>query len=210
MAKVGKNIKNQRTKLGMSQETLAEKLFVSRQTISNYEIGKSYPDIDMLVRIAEVLNVDIKFLVYGEAAMREAIVFDKNYLKTDLAASCIVYIAAWCFVWWIQSSNQVSIIENLLFNCMISAGIVIIHIFVHWLVGIYKKGRVLTEEIKNSCLTNVLEFVLCIFLMRNLWFIHGFFFFPEFYVTIFFGMLTVIEVIVVLFRGKYSNNRAVT
>lgn len=55
MSKVGKNIRKQRVQQGMSQEALAEKLHVSRQTISNYETGKSYPDIDMLVNIAEVL-----------------------------------------------------------------------------------------------------------------------------------------------------------
>ena len=39
MAKVGKNIRLQRTKQGISQETLAEQLYVSRQTVSNYETG---------------------------------------------------------------------------------------------------------------------------------------------------------------------------
>ena len=69
MAKVGKNIRLQRTKQGISQETLAEQLYVSRQTVSNYETGKSYPDIDMLVKIAEVLKVDISVLIYGEAVL---------------------------------------------------------------------------------------------------------------------------------------------
>ena len=58
MAKVGKNIRLQRTKQGISQETLAEQLYVSRQTVSNYETGKSYPDIDMLVKIAEVFRIN--------------------------------------------------------------------------------------------------------------------------------------------------------
>ena len=41
MAKVGKNIRKQRIKQGMSQEILAEHLYVSRQTVSNYETGVS-------------------------------------------------------------------------------------------------------------------------------------------------------------------------
>lgn len=41
MAKIGRNIKEQRMKKGLSQEELAEKLYVTRQTISNYETGVS-------------------------------------------------------------------------------------------------------------------------------------------------------------------------
>ena len=65
MANVGKNIRILRTKKGMTQDELAEKLFVSRQTVSNYENGKSNPDIDMLMKIAEVLDADANALIYG-------------------------------------------------------------------------------------------------------------------------------------------------
>lgn len=41
MAKIGRNIREQRMKKGLSQEELAEKLYVTRQTISNYETGVS-------------------------------------------------------------------------------------------------------------------------------------------------------------------------
>ncbi len=65
MANVGKNIRNMRTQNKMTQDELAEKLFVSRQTVSNYETGKSNPDIDMLVKIAEALNTDVNILIFG-------------------------------------------------------------------------------------------------------------------------------------------------
>ena len=65
MANVGKNIRILRTKKGMTQDELAEKLFVSRQTVSNYENGKSNPDIDMLMKIAEFLDTDANALIYG-------------------------------------------------------------------------------------------------------------------------------------------------
>lgn len=84
MANVGKNIRNMRTENKMTQDELAEKLFVSRQTISNYETGKSNPDIDMLVKIAEVLNTDVNILIFGiptpPAKKRE-------YLKLIIIAS---------------------------------------------------------------------------------------------------------------------------
>lgn len=49
----------------MTQEAMAEALFVTRQTVSNYENGRSRPDLDMLLKIAEVLETDVTALLYG-------------------------------------------------------------------------------------------------------------------------------------------------
>ena len=71
MANVGKNIKKIRTQKKMTQDELAEKLFVSRQTVSNYENNKSNPDIETLKKIADVLGVDANTLIYGEKSFSE-------------------------------------------------------------------------------------------------------------------------------------------
>lgn len=55
----------------MTQDELAEKLFVTRQTVSNYETGKSRPDVEMLARIAEALDTDVNSLIYGPAPKEE-------------------------------------------------------------------------------------------------------------------------------------------
>ena len=65
MRDIGKNIKDLRQQKGMTQEELAEKLFVTRQTISNYEQGKTRPDVDMLILISEALQTDINDILYG-------------------------------------------------------------------------------------------------------------------------------------------------
>lgn len=65
MHNIGKNIRDLRTQKNLTQDELAEKLFVTRQTVSNYETGKSRPDVDMLLRISEVLETDIQQLLYG-------------------------------------------------------------------------------------------------------------------------------------------------
>ena len=46
---IGKQIKKYRTEMKLSQEELAEKIFVSRQTISNWENNKNYPDVKSLL-----------------------------------------------------------------------------------------------------------------------------------------------------------------
>ena len=62
---IGKNIKIIRQSKKMTQEALADTLYVTRQTVSNYENGRSRPDLDMLLKIAEVLETDINTIIYG-------------------------------------------------------------------------------------------------------------------------------------------------
>ncbi len=56
---VGENIYRLRKEMGMSQEELAERLFVSRQTISLWEKDQTVPTIDNLIRLKEVFNVSV-------------------------------------------------------------------------------------------------------------------------------------------------------
>lgn len=71
---LGKEIKKYRGELGLSQEMLAEKIFVSRQTVSNWENDKNYPDINSLLRLSEVFQVSIDILIKGDVEkMKEEI-----------------------------------------------------------------------------------------------------------------------------------------
>ena len=63
---LGKQIKKYRNELALSQDALAEKIYVSRQTISNWENDKSYPDVNSLVLLSEVFNVSIDNLIKGD------------------------------------------------------------------------------------------------------------------------------------------------
>ena len=63
---LGKQIKKYRNELELSQDALAEKIYVSRQTISNWENDKSYPDVNSLVLLSEVFNVSIDNLIKGD------------------------------------------------------------------------------------------------------------------------------------------------
>lgn len=61
--KFGERIKEQRIKLEMTQANVAQQLFTTRQTISNWEKGKSYPDLDTLIKISDLYNVPIDSLL---------------------------------------------------------------------------------------------------------------------------------------------------
>ena len=63
---VGKNIVKLRKEQGMSQEQLAQKLHVTRQAVSNWETGRSQPDLDMLEALASAFGTDILVVIYGQ------------------------------------------------------------------------------------------------------------------------------------------------
>lgn len=65
MRDIGKNIRLAREKKGYSQEQLAALLFVTRQTVSNYETGRSRPDVETLAKLAELLDTEVTDLIYG-------------------------------------------------------------------------------------------------------------------------------------------------
>lgn len=65
MKDIGKNIKAIRRANGMTQNELAEALYVTRQTVSNYENSRSHPDLDMLLKIAEIFETDVNTVIYG-------------------------------------------------------------------------------------------------------------------------------------------------
>ena len=60
---IGTGIRIQRERLGMSQQDLAQACMVSRQTISNWETGKTLPDIQSMAYLAEVFGVTVDDLV---------------------------------------------------------------------------------------------------------------------------------------------------
>lgn len=77
---IGEQIKKYRTEMGLSQDRLAEKIFVSRQTISNWENNKNYPDVKSLLIAKLSFYVSLDMLVKGDLEkMKEEIKEEDNY-----------------------------------------------------------------------------------------------------------------------------------
>lgn len=76
---LGERITELRIEKNISQQQLAELVFVSRSTIANWETGRRVPDVIMLRRLADIFSVDIAFLLGdddGDSAKPEVIVVD--------------------------------------------------------------------------------------------------------------------------------------
>lgn len=66
----GEKLRKARQENGMTQQTLADKLFVTRQAVSRWENGARYPDIVTLKKISEILNISVDELVGDENPMK--------------------------------------------------------------------------------------------------------------------------------------------
>ena len=63
---IGKQIRKFRTQMELSQDELAERIFVSRQTISNWENDKNYPDVKSLLLLGSLFGVSLDTLIKGD------------------------------------------------------------------------------------------------------------------------------------------------
>ena len=84
------NLKALRKARGMTQEELAARLHVVRQTVSKWEKGLSVPDADLLVRLAEILDIPVSVLLGGmpepDAPAPDAVAQQLAGINAQLAA----------------------------------------------------------------------------------------------------------------------------
>lgn len=66
---LGEQLRAKRQQLKMTQQELAEKVHVSRQTISNWEVGRSYPDIESLIQLSDLFWISLDKLLKGDREM---------------------------------------------------------------------------------------------------------------------------------------------
>ena len=113
---IGKQIRKHRTELKLSQDDLADKVYVTRQTISNWENDRNYPDIRSLVLLSNVFGISLDILVKGDLEqMKEEIrAEDIHKFKRDsrvyvvmligmivLPMPLVRYLKAWGIVIWL-------------------------------------------------------------------------------------------------------------
>ena len=100
---VGNQIRERRTRLGISQEELAQKLYVSRVTVSHWETSKTLPDVQSMLLLANLFGTTIDELVRGDVdEMREMVEKDERRTRTfavalgavELAVAAVLVITA--------------------------------------------------------------------------------------------------------------------
>lgn len=101
-------IKKYRTEQNLSQEELAEKVYVTRQTVSNWENGKSYPDIHSLLLLSSLFQVSLDRLVKGDIETMKEIINEQEVRKLNFYGTILtihlvlLLLAAVPLFWWLE------------------------------------------------------------------------------------------------------------
>lgn len=92
--KLNEKIFENRKKLGMSQEDLANELNVSRQTVSKWEVGSATPEVEKLVKLANIFEVSVDYLVKEneEEYKKNGIVINKKLILKILIGLLIIIL----------------------------------------------------------------------------------------------------------------------
>ncbi|PEL03018.1 transcriptional regulator [Bacillus toyonensis] len=99
----GDKLKKEREKKGWSQEYLATKIHVSRQSVSKWETGKNYPSIGVIIDLSDLFGITIDELLRSDGELKEKIIQDskestdlnwKSYLLTSLGILIGIVIAS--------------------------------------------------------------------------------------------------------------------
>lgn len=99
---IGNKIKNARKEKGLTQEQAAQILGVSRQTISNWETEKSYPDIINVIKMSEHYDVSLDYLLKGEKQMKKYYAYleeSMDAVKSKTKSSKLILILSYLVIW---------------------------------------------------------------------------------------------------------------
>lgn len=80
---IGKKLKEARLGAKLTQEQVAERLFVSRQTISNWENEKLYPDIVSVIKLSDLYSISLDKLLKGDTKMLEHLEESTDIVKSN-------------------------------------------------------------------------------------------------------------------------------
>ncbi len=99
---IGYKIKKARTDAGLTQEQVAEALGVSRQTLSNWENQKTYPDIVSVVKMSDLYHISLDHLLKEEKDMSDYLDYleeSTNTVKSNDRKTKIVLISVYLGIW---------------------------------------------------------------------------------------------------------------
>ncbi|MDD5902754.1 MAG: helix-turn-helix transcriptional regulator [Oscillospiraceae bacterium] len=112
---LGKQIKKHRQEAHLSQDELANRIYVSRQTISNWENDKSYPDVNSLVLLSEIFQISLDKLIKGDIEVMKDVIQKEEIEKMNrygkaytimLIATAVsavplfMWLGVWAFIPW--------------------------------------------------------------------------------------------------------------
>lgn len=167
---IGKKIYELRRKEGLSQEEVANKLDVSRQTVSKWETNQSAPDIDKIVPLCDLFNISTDVLLKGVNEQQTINTNDNRKKYTPLVVSVSVLLYFLSIIWIIIASESFHLQDD---GLLVGVFLLIVGIstalLIYHFMSIPKKQKVSkfndhTKKMVDSINTILSIFILIIYL----------------------------------------------
>ena len=96
---IGTKLKNARSNANLTQEDIAEKIGVSRQTVSNWENNKSYPDIISVIRLSDIYGISLDTLLKEDENMIKHLDESTNIVKSKNRLRKLLPVLVYTIIW---------------------------------------------------------------------------------------------------------------
>ena len=165
---ISKCIKDARQKNNISQESLAEQLGVSRQTISSWETGKSYPDIVSVIKMSDIFNISLDKMLKEDKKLVSNMQEKMDTVKSNKSIIFTILFAIIIFggTYLIRTFVDIPKIDNLYLNI----GVLIVFMIgvLSYLFSNVYVGKLLNQKTSNK---SILKTIIVMLIIVSLFFI---------------------------------------
>ncbi len=117
-------IKKYRKLMKLSQEELAEKVYVTRQTVSNWENGKSYPDIHSLLTLSSLFEVSLDELIKGDIELMKKEISKKDVDLHNYYSNIFSIIFVVCLITFVPVVKYLKVYGLIIWGLVYAIGFV--------------------------------------------------------------------------------------
>ena len=158
---IAKRLKQARLAANMTQEGVAEKVGVSRQTMSNWENGKSYPDIASVITLSDIYGLTLDSLLKGDEKMIKHLKDSTNVVKSNKNLGLSIYASLTALV--VVTLIRVLFPEAPLINSA-ATNILVMMLFVFTLIAYVSKSaeteKFIQQKTSNKTIVKIGAIVL--------------------------------------------------
>lgn len=130
---IGEKLRNARNQKGLTQEEVADEIHVSRQTISNWENNRSYPDIISVILLSDLYQMSLDVLLKGDKDMIEHLNESTNIVNSNKKLIIMGLLNIVVFIFMIIF-NQIISENKILLASILSLSIISITIFFYQII----------------------------------------------------------------------------
>lgn len=165
---ISKCIKDARQNNNISQESLAEQLGVSRQTVSSWETGKSYPDVVSVIKMSDIFNISLDKMLKEDKNLVNNIQEKMDTVKSNKSIVFTILFAIIIFggMYLIQTFVDIPKIDNLYLNIGVLIAF-IVGVLTYLFSNVYV-GKFLNQKTSNK---SILKTIIVMLVIVSLFFI---------------------------------------